>query len=165
MRVIKIVTVCCLISIISILIYKNINGKPFGGLRSTDLSKINIDNIYLGENIHNVDLSKYIPNDTLSDYDYNFNKLRLNVDSSGKINKILVNHSEGKLLSINGTTDLNNISDIRDKVGRYYKDLTFDKEQKLNFYKYVDKDSKIIAKFVYSTDTNELVWSILEKTD
>lgn len=167
MRVIKIVTVCCIISIISILIYKNINGKPFGGFRSTDLSKIKIDNISLGENISNVDLSKYIADETLdtSTYNYNFDTLRLNVDSNGKINKIFINHSKHNLLNINDTSEFNSIYDIRDVLGRYYKDLIFDKQQGLNFYKYVDKDSKIIAKFVYNVDSNDLIYSIIEKTD
>lgn len=167
MRVIKIVTVCCIISIISILIYKNINGKPFGGLRSTDLTKIKMDNISIDEDISNVDLSKYITDEKLdaSTYNYNFDTLRLNVNSNGKINKIFINHSKHNLLNINGNSEFNNIYDIRNALGRYYKNLVFNKKQGLSCYRYIDKNSKIIARFVYDVNSNNLVYSIIEKMD
>ncbi|MGV3152898.1 hypothetical protein [Sarcina ventriculi] len=132
-------------------------------IETTNLTDISIDNIVLGDDFENVNLTKYTKVDGYDDnYNYRFNEIAINVDN-GIIDGLFSNFDNNVVISINGNTDLTKVNDIKDILGGNFKDKWYDKEQGLKTYIYYDYNNNIKANFIYSNYDNNLVWIKLKK--
>lgn len=134
-------------------------------LKSTSLDSIIINNIRIYDNINDLDLSNYVKSDRFSQRDtkYQYENMVLDVNTDQLVNYIFGFFDENKVI-INGKSDLKNINDITKLLGNEFKEEWEDKEQKLKYHSYYDKNKKIILKVVYSDVTKELVWFDISST-
>lgn len=133
-------------------------------LETTDLSNIAIDQIQIGSDVNEIDLSIY-PADranTLGDYNYFFNQIRIGVDSENKVHSFSASNGIG-ILSINGCTTISTIEDITELLGQNYLDKSQDREQQLRKYIYYDSKTDIVAEFIYSNYDGYIAWVTLWK--
>jgi beta-lactamase regulating signal transducer with metallopeptidase domain len=133
-------------------------------LASTDLSGIALDGIKIGTDISHIDLSNYPadrPN-TLGDYDYFFNAIRIGIDDENKVRSITAS-GEAMVLSVNGNTEIAKIEDISLILGNNFLDKSEDREQQLRKYIYYDAETGIAAEFIYANHTRDFAWVVLKK--
>ncbi|WP_058994088.1 hypothetical protein [Sarcina ventriculi] len=91
-------------------------------IETTNLTDISIDNIVLGDDFENVNLTKYTKVDGYDDnYNYRFNEIAINVDN-GIIDGLFSNFDNNVVISINGNTDLTKVNDVKDILGGNFKD-------------------------------------------
>jgi beta-lactamase regulating signal transducer with metallopeptidase domain len=134
-------------------------------LASTDLSDITLDGIKIGTDISNIDLSNYPadrPN-TLGDYDYFFNAIRIGIDEENKVRSITAS-VEAMVLSVNGDTGIAKIEDVSRILGDNFLDKSEDREQQLRKHIYYDAGTGIAAEFVYANHTRDFAWVVLKMT-
>lgn len=152
----------CVIFIIILYWYSEKITKP----ETTNLSNIFIDNIALGNDIKNVNLTKYTKTNKYDEiYTYGFNEIAINVNNDiidGLFCRFIENST---IISINENINLVKITNIEDILGNNYKDKWYDKEQGLRTHIYYDYDNNIKADFIYSNYDNNLIWIKLKNTN
>lgn len=134
-------------------------------VKKTELSKISIDDIKLGMNISEIDLSKYTAIDEVIDKcNYNFKEISLKTDSKGKITYIIANFKIIKLeLGQEETKVISKVNHVWDILGENYKDEIYNPEEN-NYWKiarYVDTDNSIYFGVIFSRYNNEISKVIL----
>lgn len=140
-------------------------------LDSTDLSSLKINDIKLKQNIHNIDLTKYIKNNDFEDrstkdshYQY-FEDFYIVYDNNGNISRLQTLSDNGLLDFHGGVNDLN---DVEDNLGKSYIVQDYDSDQGLTSRVYYDKINRTKAIFVYpkadqAYNQYKLVWVILKE--
>jgi hypothetical protein len=140
-------------------------------LLSTNLSRIIISEIKIGNNIQDIDLSKYSSSIYKTDAKniYNFEELNITTDDDGIIIKIQCNiygyindYKKGTVLINNyDQKKFGTIKDIIDILGGNYYNYWYDKEQALKANTYIDKDNGINFTIVYDYNSQKIVWYII----
>lgn len=135
-------------------------------VKKTDLSIISINDIKLGMNILDVDLSKYTKiEDIRGDCNYNFSEMSLKTDENGVIEYIIANFKKIDLYvgQDKNATKIKKINEVWKLLGSNYKNEGY-KTDINNYWKisrYIDKDNDIYLGLVYSRYNNELSEIIL----
>lgn len=134
-------------------------------VKKTDLSKITIDNIKLGMNINEVDISKYKTIENIVDKcNYNFEELSIKTDSKGKISYIIANYKKISLdIQQENGEKVTKVNGIWSELGSNYKTEIY-KPDDNNYWKiskYVDTENNIYLGIVYSRYNNEISKIIL----
>lgn len=135
-------------------------------VKKTDLSTITIDNIKLGMNISEVDLSKYKTIENVIDKcNYNnFEELSIKTDSKGKISYIIANYKKTSLdINQENGEKITKVNGIWSELGSNYKTEIY-KPDDNNYWKiskYVDTENSIYLGVIYSRYNNEISKIIL----
>ena len=155
--------VLLLIFVVTILGTKYYFYDSDSAIKKTDLSAVSVDDIKLGQNINDVDLTKYTATENVVDNcNYNFEELSIKTDSKGEIEYINANYRKVKLYVGQEENEiiLNKIWEI---LGSNY-DTKMYKEKENNYWKiakYVDTENDIYLGLVYSRFNNEMINVIL----
>lgn len=132
-------------------------------VKQTVLSDVSIDDIKLGMNISDVDLSNYTKiEEVVEDCNYNFKELSIKVDSKGKIKYIIANYSKIDLFIGQDQDDtskrMKKVNEVWEVLGSNQKTELY-KEKENNYWKisrYVDSENDIYLGLVFSRYNNEL---------
>ncbi len=132
-------------------------------VKQTVLSEVSIDNIKLGMNISDVDLSKYTETDEIvEECNYNFEELSIKADSKGKIRYIIANYSKIDLFvgqeQDENSKRMKKVNEVWEILGSNQKTELY-KEKENNYWKisrYVDSQNDIYLGLVFSRYNNEL---------
>lgn len=133
-------------------------------VKSTDLSNVQLDHIVLGETYKKENFSEYTPSDYLKGKknQVSFKELQLKLNDNNEIIQVKGNKGE-VVIHINGTDNPEKIEDVIVILGDYYSSGWYDWNQRLKYIKYVDRDNKEKATFVYSEHDKNLVWILLDQ--
>lgn len=134
-------------------------------LTTTDLSNITVDNIQIGSDINDVDLSLYEESNRFSggNYAYYFDRLILDVDGENKINYIFGYNSEVSIMINDQSVMSATIDDIAELLGSNYLDKVQDREQYLRKHIYCDSATGATVEFIYNDYDKHLVWIALQR--
>ncbi|MBE5108595.1 hypothetical protein IGI01_26130 [Bacillus thuringiensis] len=134
-------------------------------LKSTSLDSISINNIRIYDNINDLDLSKYVKSDRFSygKKKYQFENMVLDVNDKQLVNYLFGFFSENEII-INEKSGLKDINSVTKLLGNNFKESWEDREQRLKYHSYYDKNRKIILKIIYSDVSKELVWLEISST-
>lgn len=139
------------------------NSWEVGRLETTDLSNISVDEIEIGSNIEDIDLSIWQKSDRFKNKDgeftYYFDELVLDVDDN-KVSYIFA-FIKDVVLSINGNQGMSTIDEVTDLLGKNYLEKTEDNEQRLMKHIYKDNQIGVVAEFIYSDYDRQFVWITL----
>ncbi|WP_122639223.1 DUF3021 domain-containing protein [Romboutsia sp. Marseille-P6047] len=136
-------------------------------VKTSNLSKITVDGISIGEDVSLVDFENYTQtNENNSDYKYNFDELNLDVDNQNKVSYIFTRFDENKTnIKINDINKVKSIDDITQILGSNYYEKYYDKEQQLKKHIYYDRINNVTAEFTYidfgddnSDNNKKLCW-------
>lgn len=132
-------------------------------LTSTDLSGIIGDEMKIGSDIAEVDLSAYENSGRFShgDYAHYLDRLVLDVDDNSKVSYVFGYNSEVSI-SINGES-VSTIDEVTRLLGGNYLDRAEDREQRLRKHVYYDSAADVMAEFVYAEYDGAFVWIVLRK--
>ncbi len=133
-------------------------------LATTDLSSIAVDEIQIGSDVADIDLSVYPadrPN-TLGNYDYFFNQIRIGVDSKNKVRSFTASNG-AVIISINSHTAISTIEEVTELLGQNYLDKSQDREQQLRKHIYYDSETGIVAEIIYANYDGYVAWVTLWK--
>ncbi|KAJ49225.1 hypothetical protein BD780_000892 [Clostridium tetanomorphum] len=125
--------------------------KTFGEytVKSTDLSKVYIDGLKIGDSLEKFNNKKYTFTDRYSNDNYNFIYEEIMIsEKDNKINKIF-GHADQVDISINGYKAIKNLDNVISRLGNNYVKVTYDSEQLLKQYIYVDRKNNIKVSFIY----------------
>lgn len=145
---------------------------PICFLKSTDLSNLKINNISIGENVNDIDLSIFEKNYYFKEKKYTkyFNDFRISYNKKGIILKLKTLENEN--LNNFYNSEIYNLNDVKDNFGNNYIKKTFDSDQSLDCIIYYDKINKLRAIFIYPNNSSNydypdhkisIVWVALEK--
>ncbi|PGZ94351.1 hypothetical protein COE51_22760 [Bacillus pseudomycoides] len=128
-------------------------------LKNTSLDSVSINNIRIYDDINDLDLSSYIKSDRFSykNTKYQYENMVLDVNKEQLITYLFGFFSENEVI-INGQSGLKDINSVTKLLGNNFKESWEDREQRLKYHSYYDKNNKIILKIVYSDVSKELVW-------
>jgi hypothetical protein len=136
---------------------------------STNLSEVFIDGLTVGDSLEKFDDTKYTATNRYTDDNYNFISKEIMIsEKNNKINKIY--GRVGKVdININGDKASRDLADVVSRLGNDYVKTSFDNEQLLKQYIYVDKINDIKVSFVYRDYTygesnNNLEYVIISKS-
>lgn len=131
-------------------------------LASTDLSGIMVDEMRIGSDLADLDLTAYAANhpNTTGDYDYFFDQVRIGVDEENKIDAVT---ASSESVRVNGKIGMYRIDEITDLLGTHYLDKSQDSEQQLRKLVYYDSSTGVMAEFVYAKQNNDFAWIKLRK--
>lgn len=164
--------ICPVVSMVLLLLVLVINYNGFietckeYTIPKTNLSKVYIDGLKVGDSLEKFDIKKYTATDRYDDDDYNFVSEEIRIfDKNNKINKI---HGEGSKvdISINGEKNIKNLDDVVSKLGNNYVKADEDNEQLLKKYTYIDRSNKIKLSFIYqdlSESKNKIEYVVMSK--
>ena len=146
--------------IISVIILTGCNKK----IESTDLTNIYLDDMTIDMKIDSKKLSNYTITDRYSgNYKYKFEEIIIDTNKDNKINYLFAKLDNNTVdIKINNNK-IKTIDEVSNILGNNYQDKTYDREQQLKEYIYIDKENKIKAEFVYLTWDKHVVWIILSK--
>ena len=146
--------------IISVIILTGCNKK----IESTDLTNIYLDDMTIDMKIDLKKLSNYTTTDRYSgNYKYKFEEIIIDTNKDNKINYLFAKLDNNTVdIKINNNK-IKTIDEVSNILGNNYQDKTYDREQQLKEYIYIDKENKIKAEFVYLTWDKHVVWIILSK--
>ncbi|WP_027626346.1 hypothetical protein [Clostridium lundense] len=118
-------------------------------VKSTDLSKVYIDGLKVGDSLEKFNNKKYTFTDRYSNDNYNFIYEEVMIsEKDNKINKIF-GHADQVDISINGYKAIKSLDDVVSRLGNNYVKVTYDSEQLLKQYIYVDRKNNIKVSFIY----------------
>jgi hypothetical protein len=134
-------------------------------VKKTDLSNVSIDDIKLGMNINDIDISKYTTTDKVVDKcNYNFEELSIKTDSKGNITYIVANYKKIELnVGQENSEKISKVNTIWNTLGSNYKTEVYNPEEN-NYWKitrYVDSDNSIYLGIIFSRYNNEISKIIL----
>lgn len=164
--------ICPVVSMVLLLLVLVINYNGFietckeYTIPETNLSKVYIDGLKVGDSLEKFDIKKYTATDMYDDDDYNFVSEEIRIfDKNNKINKI---HGEGSKVDIiiNGEKNIKNLDDVVSKLGNNYVKADEDNEQLLKKYTYIDRSNKIKLSFIYqdlSGSKNKIEYVVMSK--
>lgn len=165
--------ICPVVSMVLLLLVLVINYNGFietckeYTIPETNLSKVYIDGLKVGDSLEKFDIKKYTATDRYdADDDYNFVSEEIRIfDKNNKINKI---NGEGSKvdISINGEKNIKNLDDVVSKLGNNYVKVDEDNEQLLKKYTYIDRSNKIKLSFIYqdlSESKNKIEYVVMSK--
>lgn len=133
---------------------------------STDLSLLRLDGITVGDNIEQIDKSKYAVSDRFpsDENTISYEEWRITVDADGSIEKIQASVYSEITLTI-GETICSTSKDVIDILGTNYEASTYDREQRLESIVYNDRSNNLQATFVFSSiEDCRLVFVTIEKS-
>ncbi len=139
-------------------------------VKSTDLSKVYIDGLQIGDSLEKFNNKKYKVTGSYSNDNYNVICEEIMIsEKDNKINKIF-GHADKVNISINGHKDIKNLNNVVSKLGNNSIKVTYDSEQLLKQYIYVDKKNNIKVSFIYreyieGKAKNQLEYVIISKRD
>lgn len=144
--------------------------KTFGEytVKSTDLNKVYIDDLKIGDSLEKFNNKKYTFTDRYSNDNYNFVYEEIMIsEKDNKINKIF-GHVDQVDISINGYKAIKNLDNVVSRLGNNYVKITYDSEQLLKQYIYVDRKNNIKISFIYREYTegkanNQLEYAVVSK--
>ena len=129
--------------------------------QSTDLSRVTVDGISLGDSEAALDLSRYHPSDRYSGaYAYRFEELVLDVQN-GCVSYLFARVDEGVDVAVNGAHPTT-FAELTALLGSGYTDAVYDREQQLRSCSYTDFDRAVTAQFVYISFNGQLLWVTLQ---
>ena len=133
-------------------------------IESTDLTNIYLDDMTIDMKIDSKKLSNYTTTDRYSgNYKYKFEEIIIDTNKDNKINYLFAKLDNNTVdIKINNNK-IKTIDEVSNILGNNYQDKTYDREQQLKEYIYIDKENKIKAEFVYLTWDKHVVWIILSK--
>ncbi|WP_027625663.1 DUF3021 domain-containing protein [Clostridium lundense] len=118
-------------------------------VKSTDLSKVYIDGLKIGDSLEKFNNKEYTFTDRYSNDNYNFIYEEIMIsEKDNKINKIF-GHADQADISINGYKAIKNLDNVVPRLGNNYVKVTYDSEQLLKQYIYVDRKNNIKVSFIY----------------
>lgn len=118
-------------------------------VKSTDLSKVYIDGLKIGDSLEKFNNKKYTFTDRYSNDNYNFIYEEIMIsEKDNKINKIF-GHAGQVDISINGYKAIKNLDNVVSRLGNNHVKVTYDSEQLLKQYIYVDRKNNIKVSFIY----------------
>lgn len=165
--------ICPVVSMVLLLLVLVINYNGFiqtckeYTIPETNLSKVYIDGLKVGDSLEKFDINKYTATDRYDvDDDYNFVSEEIRIfDKNNKINKIYGEVSKVDI-SINGEKNIKNLDDVVSKLGNNYVKADEDNEQLLKKYTYIDRSNKIKLSFIYqdlSGSKNKIEYVVMSK--
>ncbi len=156
----KVIVSLIFIVVVALLLLLCCNKK----IKTTDLSKIYLNNMTINADISNYDLSEYTKTDRYSgNYKYKFNEIIIGTTNKNIINYLFARFDEDYINILVNNKKVETTADLKETLGNNYQDKNYDSEQRLRKYIYKDVDNKIKAEFVYSTWDGKLVWITLSK--
>lgn len=159
------IVVLLLIFVVTILGTKYYFYDSDRAIKKTDLSAVGVDGIKLGQNINDIDLTKYTATENVVDNcNYNFEELSIKTDSKGVIEYINANYRKVKLdVGQEENAEIDRVNKIWDILGSNYENTMY-KEKENNYWKiskYIDTENDIYLGLVYSRFNNEMLNVIL----
>lgn len=165
--------ICPVVSMVLLLLVLVINYNGFietckeYTIPETNLSKVYIDGLKVGDSLEKFDINKYTATDRYDvDDDYNFVSEEIRIfDKNNKINKIYGEVSKVDI-SINGEKNIKNLDDVVSKLGNNYVKADEDNKQLLKKYTYIDRSNKIKLSFIYqdlSESKNKIEYVVMSK--
>ncbi len=131
-------------------------------IASTNLSNVFIDGIKTGDNIEEIDLTKYKVDNSLKSEENTLHYEQLSITFNNKIiTKITGRVYQNDILTINNVK-CKNTQDIINILGNEYSSGWYNIEQRLKNLIFYDYNNKLKVTFVYESTTNNLVWVIIE---
>ena len=132
-------------------------------VKTTDLSKISLDGLSVGDKIDDDILTSYTQSERYSgNYKYKFEEMIIDTNDDEEVTYLFARFDESYIdIKINGENP-KRTEDVKRILGENYQDKYYDREQQLRELVYVDNDRGIKAKFVYSSEQS-LLWIELSK--
>lgn len=160
----KIYFLLLIIGVIAFLVLGCENAET--NIKDTNLSKVAFNNMKLGEDINNYDLSSYKESDKYSypkDAQYKFENLVIRINKDNKID-YLFSTIENNEITIDGKPFIKtNIDELKKELGENFVTSKYDSEQRLDQCKYYNSESKTSLTIIYSSWDGEIVFFILER--
>ncbi|MBO5477859.1 MAG: hypothetical protein J6A15_08930 [Clostridia bacterium] len=131
-------------------------------VKKTDLSAVSVDDIKLGMNINDIDLSKYTQTEiVVDDCNYNYEELSIKTDDEGDIIYIVADFKEIDLFvgQDENATKIKKVNEIWKTLGSNHKEELYKPEEN-NYRKisrYLDTENDIYIGLIYSRYNNEML--------
>lgn len=139
-------------------------------VKSTELNEVYIDGLTVNDSFEKFNKMKYTPTDRYSNDDYNFIYEELMIsEKNNEINNIF-GRVEKVDITVNGHEHITNLDEVVSILGNNYVKATYDDEQLLKQYIYIDKENDIKVSFIYrefdsNEDNNKIEYVVISKTN